>query len=407
MSEIILNSNSLLKILQINSVSNSGSTGRIMENIGLVIKEAGHHSCIAYGRGGGNSELDTIKIGSQLDVYIHGAITLLMDKHGFGSTRATKDFIKKIEVYQPDAIGLHNIHGYYINIQLLFNYLRNKNIPVLWTFHDSWPFTGHCTYFDSVNCEKWLSGCQNCPKKKEYPRSLVDNSKKNYLNKRGLFSSLNNLHIITPSHWLKTNVKRSYLKNFDVSVIHNGIDLQAFKPNQMVRKEKLILGVASIWDKRKGLNDFHSLRLLLDDEWKIVLIGLSKEQLKDLPKGISGIARTEDIQELVNWYSRSLCYVNPTYQDNFPTTNIEAIACGTPVITYNTGGSPEAIDKETGCVVQQGNIQGLLEAILYLESLDNITLSKACRKRAETLFDKKVQFLEYLKIYKQITHLST
>lgn len=391
-----------MTILQCNTIVNSGSTGRIAENIGLVLQASGHESYLAYGREGQLSQLRTIKIGSQWDVYAHGAKTLLTDKHGFGSKQATRDFIKRVEEIQPDAIGLHNLHGYYINIELLFNYLKKTQIPVLWTFHDCWPFTGHCTYFDSVNCEKWITGCYACPKKEAYPKSLVDGSKRNYLNKKKLFTSLKNLQIITPSNWLKNHVANSFLKDYEVSVIHNGIDLSVFRPAQETKKEKIILGVASTWDKRKGLENFYGLRSRLSDEWEIVLIGLSDKQIKQLPNGIRGIARTENIQELVMWYSKSFCYVNPTYQDNFPTTNIEALACGTPVVTYHTGGSPEAINEETGRVVEKGDINGLVKAIYELEKVDRDKLRTLCRKRAESKFDQRNCYKEYLVLFNEL-----
>lgn len=404
-----------MRILQINVALNKGSTGRIAEQIGITVKKNGEDSYFAYSRTGLPSESIPIKIGNKNDVYLHVLITRLLDKHGFGSKTATKRFVEEIEIVDPDVIHLHNIHGYYLNIEILFNFLKEFNKPVVWTFHDCWPFTGHCTYFDSVNCQKWKTACYSCPKTKMYPQSwLIDNSKNNFQKKKELFNQLSSLHIITPSNWLKQNVEQSFLKEYTTNVIHNGVDISIFKPaqnstlinNYNLKDKNIIIGVASIWDKRKGLDDFVALSNILDNKYKIVLIGLSKEQIKQLPKHILGIERTENIEELAAWYATAKVFINPTYQDNFPTTNIEALACGTPVITYDTGGSPEAIDKSTGLVVKKRDIQGLKDAIdLMMNDKKKFTL-KMCRERAEKYFNKEDRFQDYFNLYKNLLKIN-
>lgn len=406
-----------MKILQINTTVNSGSTGRIAEDIGKVLMENGHESYIAYGRGSGISQSYLIKVGNQTDIILHGIKTAVLDRHGFGSTTATKKLIDEIELIKPDAIGLHNIHGYYLNVEILFDYLYKVNIPVVWTLHDCWAFTGHCTYYDSIDCEKWKTLCHHCPKKKFYPTSYgLDQSKKNHLDKQRLFNQLNNLHLITPSRWLSNEVRQSRLDFQSSHVIHNGIDLEVFKPQDQkfvvkqinaihfLGDKKIILGCASIWDKRKGLDDFIQLSYLFDENHKIVLIGLNQDQISKLPKGILGISRTESIEELAAWYSAADVFVNPTYQDNFPTTNLEALACGTPVITYNTGGSPEAIDEETGMVVEKGNLTGLKTAIELITAKGKTHYQSLCRVRAEKYFNKNERYLDYLHLYESLVN---
>lgn len=388
-----------MKIVQINSFVNSGSTGRIAEEIGKVALAKGHKSYIAYGRVARPSQSELIRIGNDIDVFRHGAKSLLRDGHGLSSNKATLEVIRRLQGIKPDVIGLHNIHGYYLNYPLLFAYFREFQVPIIWTFHDCWPFTGHCSYFEKTQCERWKTECHECPQIKHYPLSLIDRSNSNFKLKRDTFTGLSDLTIVTPSHWLKNLVNQSFLSEFPVEVIHNGIDLNCFRPNLDQEKERIILGVASTWDTRKGLADFIALRTVLPAEYEIVLIGLKKQQIKRLPNGITGIARTESVYELAQWYKRALVFVNPTYVDNFPTTNIEALASGTPVITYNTGGSPEAIDEATGIVVSKGDIKGLFNAIKQIEALDAVRLSTNCRLRAETFFDKDNQFVKYINLY--------
>lgn len=404
-----------MKILQINSVVNSGSTGRIMEDIGRVLMANGHESYIAYGRADRPSESKLIKIGSKWDNYVHGAYTLLLDRHGFASQKATKALIKKIDQVQPDAIGLHNLHGYYINIEILFNYLKKINVPVLWTLFDCWTFTGHCSYFDDINCEKWKTQCEKCPKYHNYPKSLFfDNSFKNFRDKKALFTSLDQLEIVVHSNWLAGLVKQSFLKETKVHVTPTALDLNVFKPVESelrakynLGQKKIILGCANIWTARKGLKDFIELEKIVDDAYKIVLIGLNDQELKDIPASILGLKRTESLKELVEWYSLAEVFINPTSQDNFPTTNIEALACGTPVITYDTGGSPEAIDEQTGIIVEKGDVDGLAKAVLQIAEKDQAQLTKRCRQRAEQNFNKDTRYLDYLGFYKELVNYNT
>ena len=336
-----------MKVLQVNTVCGTGSTGRIAADIHKMLIEQRHESIVAYGRGTTHNCDNTIKIGNNLDFYRHALKTRILDKHGFGSKNATRKFIEEVKDYNPDLIHLHNVHGYYINIKLLFNFLKEYKKPIVWTLHDCWAFTGHCSYFDFANCYKWETHCQKCPEKKSYPKSVfLDNSYDNFEKKKKLFTGLKNMTLVTPSCWLANLAKRSFLKEYPVKVINNGIDLDVFKPTLSDFREKyglenrfIILGVASEWTRRKGLEYFIELSKILSDKEAIVLVGLSKKQKQDLPKNIVGITRTNSPKELAEIYTASDIYFNPTLEDNFPTTNLEALACGTPVITFNTGGS--------------------------------------------------------------------
>ena len=380
------------RILFINSVCN-GSTGTICKNLYKAAKDAGHTCCIAYGRGDAPEGFNTIKIGNQLDIYLHVLKARLFDASGFGSKKATKDLIKQIEEFKPDVIHLHNIHGYYVNIEILFNYLKqHPEIKKIWTLHDCWSFTGHCAYYTYAKCDKWQICCNgNCPNKKEYPQTVFSNIKSNFNKKKEIFSNVENMILVTPSKWLKDEVGKSYLKDYPIEVINNGVDINVFKPTPShikqqygIENKKVILGVASVWDKRKGLDTFIELSKELDDQYQIVLIGLNKKQIEQLHNNIIGISRTENVQELVKWYSAADVYFNPTLEDNYPTTNLEAIACGTPVVTFNTGGSPESAFAGEDRIVDS-NMQSIINAIskcIYNENV-NVDLNNMSNQYME------------------------
>lgn len=396
-----------MKILQINSVCGIGSTGRIATDIHNILIERGHQSYIAYGRDESKNCETSIRIGNKFDNYVHGIITRIFDRHGFGSKTATKKFIKKVKEIDPDIIHLHNIHGYYINIEILFNFLKKANIPVIWTLHDCWAFTGHCAYFDYANCDRWKIGCYQCPEKSSYPASrFFDNSRSNFERKKEIFTGVKNLTLVTPSKWLAGLVKESFLKDYPVKVINNGIDLEVFKPTQSDFRQRynlenkfIILGVASTWEHRKGFKYFIELSKKIEKDDVIVLVGLSEKQLRNLPPNIIGITRTNDVQELAEIYTTADVFVNPTLEEVMGLTNVEALACGTPVITFNTGGSVECVDEKTGFIVEKGNIDELLIYIKKVKLNTKKFFEKECINRAIELYKKEDKFLEYINLY--------
>lgn len=391
-----------MKLFQINVTANWGSTGKIAESIGLAAKKYGWESYIAYGRYRNPSQSKLIKVGSQLGVYTHYVKQRVFDNEGLASCSATKKLIVQIKEINPDIVQLHNIHDHYLNYKLLFEYLNGTAIQVVWTFHDCWAFTGHCFHFVTKDCCRWKSGCYDCPLSNEYPKTFFDNSQKNYELKKYLFTSCKNLTIVPCSEWMANFVSDSFLKEKRKQVIHNGVDLNVFKPvgNKNSNNKFHVLAVSNVWNKDKGLFDIFQLRKDLSSEYKITIVGLSDAQIKELPDGIVGIQRTQNVQELVELYSSADVLINPTYADTFPTVNLEALACGTPVITYNTGGSPEAVDKCTGVVVAQGDVQAL--AISVQSMKENPLSSVDCRMRAEKLFDKDICFEQYIELYNSL-----
>ena len=357
-----------MKVLMINVVCGIRSTGRICTDLATALEARGHEVKIAYGRENVPEQFQkyAVRIGTDLDVKLHGVKARLLDGAGFGSKRATDKFIEWVKEYDPDVIHLHNIHGYYINVEVLFNYLKECGKKVIWTLHDCWAFTGHTPYCDSVNCERWIRGCYECPLIKVYPASFVDKSKQNWKKKKEIFSGIKDLTIITPSEWLAGLVRKSFLAEYPVKVINNGIDTSKFYPIESDFRKKnglegkfVLLGVATVFDDMKGYSDFLKLREMLGDEYQIVLVGLTKEQIKNLPKGILGIERTSSVRELAEIYSAADIFLNLTYCDSFGQVNVEAALCGTPVISYDTGGCKESVGKN-GKIVSRGDILGIV-----------------------------------------------
>lgn len=400
-----------MKVVQISIEVNNNSVGRIAEQIGEQILSHGGESYITYARTHKPSKSQVIKIGNKFDLYYHGLQTRLFDTHCQHSKKATKKLVKQIEKINPDIIHLHHIHGYFINMEILFAFLKEKKYPVVWTFHDCWSFTGHCAYFDTIECTKWKTICHDCELKTAYPGSyFLDRSSQNYELKKKLFTSVDNLTIVPVSSWLENLVGQSFLKNENTCVIKNGIDVNIFKPIEKnsildqlkVGNRRIILGIASTWSETKGLTEFVELDKLIDhNKYCIVLVGLSKEQIDRVPKSILGLTKTENLDELVSYYNSAFVFVNPTKGDTYPTTNLEAIACGIPVITYNTGGSVEAVSDVTGFVTKEKSPQSILESILRLE--DSKTVSKEkIRKFAVENFNKNVQFKKYIELYNQV-----
>lgn len=394
------------KLLQINITANWGSTGKIAESIGIAAMNAGWESYIAYGRWCNPSKSHLIKIGGKLDMYFHFAEQRIRDNEGLCSRGATRRLIAQIDEIKPDVVQLHNIHDHYLNYRILFEYLNQADIKVVWTFHDCWAFTGHCFHFVTKDCMRWQSGCHDCPLRNIYPKTVLDRSKEHYELKKQLFGGNKNLTIVPCSDWMAGFVKQSFLKDKRVEVIKNGVDLKVFRPIQKIKDSRVqefdILAVSSVWNEDKGLSDIYKLKDLLPENYRITIVGLTRKQVEVLPPGIVGIGRTQNVEELVRLYSDANVLINPTYADTFPTVNLEALACGTPVVTYRTGGSPESVTDETGLVVEQGDVKGMVEAIKKVCSKESVEYSNACRKKAEECFDKDKCFEKYIRLYEEL-----
>ena len=405
-----------MKVLRITTEVNRSSIGRTTEQIGRLVLNEGWESYIAFGRTDGNSLSQKIHIGSKLAVYFHVMLTRLFDMHGYGSFFATKKFIKQVKRISPDIIHLHDIHGYYINLKVLFDYLNTAGIPVVWTHHDCWAFTGHCAHFATVGCEKWKTECNACPQKKAYPTSvLCDGSKRNYHHKKRLFTKLDCIYHVGVSKWICDELKQSFFSNHPVSLIYNGIDTNQFKPHysgiETIKRKyslpnnPLLIVVATAWSKNKGLYDYLSLREILDDKYTILFVGYPSEQIAMLPKGIVGIPRTESIEELAILYSASSIVLNLSHAESFGKSTAEGLACGVPGVVYNCTASPELVDSETGVVVEKGDLQGVVSAIESIMTWDRQKTSVKCRQRACEKFSIENNWPKYIELYKSILQI--
>lgn len=390
-----------MKIVHINTFPYK-ATGSIMLSIHRRLLQDGHESIAIWGRGREAKNEHEFSISDPMGVMVHGLMTRLLDRTGDYSIRATKRLIIKLDEIKPEIIHIHNLHGYYLNIPMLFDYIKKKSINVVWTLHDCWSFTGHCAYFDMVECDKWKTGCHHCQQKKTYPASiLIDRSKKNWRQKKEMFSGVK-LNIVTPCKWLENLVKQSFLQDSTLCTIYNGIDRNVYHPIEMTDIEaerflgkKVILGVASEWTERKGLADFVKLAEKLDSEkYAVITVGLTKKQCSEMPKQMIALERTSNLTELLKLYTRADVFFNPTYEDNFPTTNLEAMACGTPVITYKTGGSPESITQGNGWVVPQGDLDKSIDIIDNIDPKQYVELSNR--------FDLSCMVEQYISLYNEI-----
>ncbi|MBR6657605.1 MAG: glycosyltransferase [Oscillospiraceae bacterium] len=396
-----------MKILQINTLYGAGSTGKIVRNLQRYAIKRNHDILVAYRFAEGKIQKNSLPISSWLDCHIHNRLAMITGLQGCFSLFKTWFFLKKIRKYSPDIIHLHNIHGSYINHRMLFNFIKKYHIPVVWTLHDCWAFTGGCPHFDGYSCNKWEHGCKNCPHFAQREGAFFDTSSFVHRKKKKWFSGVNDMTLVCPSQWLANLVGKSFLKNYPVEIIPNGIDLEVFHPVEDdfrkkygLESKKILLGVSFGWNRKKGLDVFVELERRLPPDYQIVLVGTSESIDAILPKNILSIHRTENQQELAGIYSAADLFVNPTLEENYPTVNMEAIACGTPVITFRTGGSPETIDETCGCVVEIGDIDALEHEIIRICE-KKVFHKEACLKKAAE-HDINLFYKEYLELYERI-----
>lgn len=394
-----------MRVFQINAVP-YGSTGSIMFRLADAVRQQGHQVLCTTGFTWKKcSRSDHFITSNIIEKSLHIHLARITGRLGCFSRAATRRMLRQMDEFAPDVIHLHNLHGWFVNLPMLFGYIREKKIPVIWTLHDCWAFTGHCAHYDGIGCEKWKTGCYSCPLYCRYPRTYFDYSKTMYRLKKEWFSGVEDLTIVTPSQWLADQVRQSFLAPYPVRVIHNGIDLQVFSPDcggnrvcDSLSGKHIVLGVAYAWDDKKGLDVLIELDKRLPENYKIVIVGTDEHVERLLPENIVSIRRTRNREELAQLYAAADVFVNPTREDNFPTVNMEALACGTPVVTFNTGGSPEIPDESCGIVVPKNDIGAMEQQILRI--CESQPYSKeACTARAAA-FPQERAVDQYLCLYR-------
>lgn len=419
-----------MKIFLLNSTfKNGGSTGRIVYDLMTVMENNEVQSYVAYGISSGvMEERNSLLLQSKKELKVSQIQSRLFARHGFYNVNATKKLLSYIDEIKPDILHLHNIHGYYVHCGMLFDYIKAHHIPVVWTLHDCWAFTGWCAYFDYSGCDRWKTQCKHCPSKDDYPKAwFTSRARSNYELKKRTFTGVENLTLVTPSRWLADLTRESYLREYPVKVINNGVDTSVFKPSMNhvkadlgVEGKKIFLAVAGGLEKRKGRDYLLKIPELLNDDEVLVILGVRKDQIKLLPKSkCVGIPYTNSVEDLASIYSAADVFINTTLEDNFPTTNIEAMACGTPVITFNTGGSIEPVldqdfveesknysKSSVGGVVPKGDCNSLLALAREYMKTERADLSNACVNKVDSFYNKEKQYKRYLSLYKNI-YLST
>lgn len=399
-----------MRLLQINVDANNGSNGSIARDIGTMALERGWESYIAYGRRCIPSDSQLIRVGSDFDVILHGLESRYLDNHGLASRGTTKEFLKKVDEIKPDIIHLHNIHGYFINYRLLFQYIVEHDIPVVWTLHDCWPFTGHCGYPISSQCDRYVNGCHSCPARGHYPKSyLLDNSSKNFQIKKQIFNTPKRMRLVTVSKWLKSITLQSFLKDYPVDVIYDGIDMDSFvyTPSDLkvrlgLQDKTVLLGAAANWSEGKGWNDYIKLSSMLPKDSVIVLVGVSDKQRKELPSNIVAIPRQESKHDLAAYYSMADILLNLSRAETFGMTTAEAMSCGTPGISYNVTACPEVLSEDTGIIVEKDDLYGVLKAVKAISARGKENYRHACRERVEAMFNSRNVNKKYFDIYNSI-----
>lgn len=394
------------KLFQINSVVNTGSTGRIAEQLSLLAMSNGWESYIAYGREARESKSKLIRIGGSIGVNLHALASKFLDCHGLCSKHATRSFLKQLDEIKPDVVHLHNIHGYYINYPMLLRYLKEHNIPTIITMHDFWLMSGHCAYINK-SCDRWKTGCGNCPRLDQYPASKIDRSARNWQLKASLFIDMPNVTLVPVSYWLGRYVAESLLKNVKQNVIYNGIDTNVFKPFDGKASVKCvdwskftIMTIATRWTEANGYQDVMKLSSILPDNCQIVMVGLDEQQMSNLPKNIIGFRKTESFTQLQELYTKSDVIFNPNREVTFGLVTAEAMACGTPAIVLRDTAGEELVDEQTGYVID--SVEEVPELISTINQVDKNFMSKACRDRVRELFNAEKQFQKYIDLYKAV-----
>ena len=400
-----------MKLLQINAVYGIGSTGHIVRDISIKAEESGIDSFVAYSVAREKPEKGYL-IGNTADKKVHALLSRVSGKQAFFSARATKRLVKYIDTIKPDIVHLHNLHSNYISLPVLLSELAERKIKVMLTQHDCWFFTGNCFHFSAIGCEKWEAGCRNCPGRNKIGTKswISDCTYSVWQEKKRLFSMIDDLVVVSCSDWLTDITRRSFLGNRRLMTIHNGVNLEVFRPItsngirtrlQIDDKAFVVLGMANKWLLERNREVLSAVLSMTDII--LVLLGCTKEQqIKVNGSNVKTVGFVGDKHELACYYSAADVFVNLSWEDTFPTVNLESLACGTPIIAHYCTGVPEMVDAKVGMVIQPGCAEKMIAAINEVKSVGKDYYSKHCRAKAEKEYDYKQCVAKYISLYQDM-----
>ncbi len=398
-----------MNILQINANYGYGSTGLIVEDIGKMLVRHGHKAFFAYQNTNKNIN-NGYRMGNKIDWKLHALFSRLFGRQGYYSSLPTKKLIKYIDKISPDVVHLHNLHSNYVHLNKLLEHLAISDIPTVITMHDCWYFTGKCFHYVDAHCNRFITGCGDCPKKNAPPKSLLfDCSAPVLADRKKYISAIPRLEIVGCSDWICNEAQKGILNSYKITTIHNGVDTDVFKPydSVLLKKEQgfidkyVVMGMANKWMLPSNRDALEKVVASLDKNTVLMIVGCTSAQidmLKRLSENVVGIGFIFDRHKLAQYYSMADVFVNITHADTLPTVNMESICCGTPVITYDSCGSTELVFEGCGIIVKENDTDALVYAI---QKSKNMNFSQ-CADIGKKAYDKNFCYAKYLDVYSEV-----
>ena len=402
-----------MKILQINTIYKQKSTGRTCWELEKILEAKGHYSFTIHQVGETSDPRHSYVVNRKFGYYFHKVMSRITGLDGYYSYWATRRAIRIIKKQKPDIIHLRNLHGGYLHLPSLFKFLSLYNRPIVYSIHDTWAYTGKCPEYENVQCDKWKSECNECPQWKRYPKSFFfDRSKKMFYDKKHWYADIKDLTVVGVSDYMKNESSQSVLFNGRrIERVYNWINLDVFHPFDDIQNREtrarygmsdkfLVIGVSSYWSKNTEYEEICTLAKQIGREAQVCLVG--GVDIKLPYKNMHHIPNTNSIDELARIYSCADAFICLSTAESFGKVAAEALACGTPIVVYDSTGIKEIPGNDCGSIVEKHNISGVKEKLLEIKEKGKKSYSFACRKRAEKLFNYMVNAEQMISLYKEI-----